>query len=144
MTRLGLQLLLAVATAAPLAPQTVSEACSPTTSPAEAVRCADVALGLQAAQGDLALLNAGGVDLAGAASTLGKRVGSGPRYSASGRIALVTFEGPDLRSSSVTPAPGRSAVAPAIQGALGLGVFRGFSPTPTAGGVLAVDLLATG
>jgi len=37
-----------------------------------------------------------------------------------------------------------AAVAPALQGVFGLGLFRGFSPSPTMGGVLALDLVGTG
>jgi hypothetical protein len=58
-------------------------------------------------------------------------------------LALVGFEGPDLSDSAVVPAPGVSALAPALHGAFGLGLFRGFSPSPTVGGLLALDVLAT-
>jgi hypothetical protein len=137
-----LLLLCAVGAAAPLVGQ--EDACRTASDPSHAGWCREVALGLQAAQGDLALLNSGGVDLPGASSTLGKRVGAGPRFSFSGRMALVGFEAPDLSDPGAAPVPGSSAVAPALHGAFALGVFRGFAPSPTVGGVLALDVLASG
>jgi len=147
MTRPPLLAVLLTVVAAPLAGQGVTDvtsACVGTADPPQQARCTEVALALQAAQGDMALLNSGGSDLPGAASTLGKRTGSSPRLSFAGRVQAVRFEAPDLQDPTVLPAPGRSAVAPAIQGTAALGLFRGFSPSPTMGGVFALDLLATG
>jgi hypothetical protein len=140
-------LLAAVGAAAPLAAQgvgDVAELCAGAGDPADRAWCTEIALGVQAAQGDVALLSSGGAALPGAVSTLGKRVGSSPRLSFSGRLALVGFEAPDLSDPTVVPAPGASALAPALHGAFGIGLFRGFSPSPTVGGLLALDVLATG
>ena len=147
MTRPPLLAVLVAALAVPLSGQGVPEvvsACLGNADPTETARCTDVELALQAAQGDMALLNAGGTDLPGAASTLGKRTGSSPRLSFSGRLHAVRFEAPDLRDAALSPAPGHSAVAPAIQATAALGLFRGFSPSPTMGGLFALDVLATG
>lgn len=106
--------------------------------------CQDVALTAQAAQGDLALLASGGTSVAGAASTLGKRIGSSPRFSLAGRLTGSEFESPRLGNALEPSTGGASGVGFAAQGTFALGLFQGFSLKPTMGGLLSVDVLATG
>ncbi len=103
--------------------------------------CAEAALLAQAAQGGVGLSLAGPGTLVGSASTLGRRFGSTPRIVLSVRGALTRFPLPDLNG---VPVGNHTSTAPSIHGSVVAGVFDGFSPKPTVGGVLAVDLVVTG
>ena len=65
------------------------------------------------------------------------RLGSFPRVSLSGRVSVVPMELPPLpdRSSGA----GERAYSFGVAGQSTIGVFSGFSPAPTVGGVLSLD-----
>jgi hypothetical protein len=124
----------ASAAAAPGGPQVV---------PALLPACREAVLVLQAAQGGIGLLAASGAQLPGSASTLGRRFGGIPRFSASLRGGLALLDIPDVSSSGTAPYPNRSFVGLATQASLTAGLLDGFSLVPTIGGVLSLDVFAT-
>jgi hypothetical protein len=79
----------------------------------------------------------GGSPVPGTASTLGMRLGSTPRFSVSGRLVLVPVEVPGTATS---PA-GEASLMPGFSTQGTVGLFSGWSPLPTVGGVLAVDAI---
>lgn len=103
--------------------------------------CLGAALGLRQVQGGIGILASGGADVPGSTSTLGRRFGTTPRFALSLRGGLARFHLPDIRSA---PAPGRGEASTigALQAQLAVGLFDGFSPVPTVGGVLSVDVVA--
>jgi hypothetical protein len=84
----------------------------------------------------------GGNPVPGTASTLGMRIGSTPRVSVSGRLGLVPASLPPLLERDVAAASSERTFMPAVSGQATMGVFQGWSPAPTVGGVLSVDVLA--
>jgi hypothetical protein len=106
-----------------------------------AAGCREAAVALQAAQGAIGLLAAGGTQVPGASSTLGRRFGGFPRLSGSVRGGLAFLDVPDVRSASSTS--GRSFTGLATQASLAVGIIDGFSLIPTVGGIFSVDLFAT-
>lgn len=114
-----------------------------TAGTATATTCQQFAEATRLAQVGTGLSLAGGNTFQGAASTLGRRFGATPRVALSLRGALTRFpvmhriQGPSTGSFS-----GEYTVAPSVQGQVTVGVFDGFSPAPTVGGLFAVDLLA--
>jgi len=111
------------------------------TAPTRAL-CEQFATAALLAQGGTGLAQAGGNAFTGAASTVGRRFGATPRVALSVRGGLTRF--PVLSSDGGTTADERRAVAPSLHGQVTVGVFDGFSPAPTVGGLLSVDLLLTG
>lgn len=103
--------------------------------------CGDGALLAQAAQAGVGLAQAGPGTLVGSSSTLGRRFGSTPRVVLSLRGGLTRVPLPDTREE---PTGNLTATVPSIHAAVVAGVFDGFMPKPTVGGLLAVDLLLTG
>lgn len=103
--------------------------------------CVDAALTVEALQAGTALLLSGGSELPGSNSTLGRRFGTTPRVALSGRLVVANGSWPALGRGD--PAPETGSWATSLQGALAVGLFDGFRPAPTVGGVLAVDLMAT-
>jgi hypothetical protein len=81
----------------------------------------------------------GGNPVPGTASTLGMRIGSTPRLSVSGRAVLVPAELPPLLDRSDTR--GQRTTIPGLSAQAAVGVLQGFSPAPTVGGVLSVDVI---
>lgn len=103
-------------------------------------RCIDAMLAFQAAQGGVGLLGTGGGSvLPGNASTLGRRFGSQPRTAWNLQFSGVRMGMPGVAESSAFPAPEDRAVVSALIATAGVGLFDGFSPAPTVGGVLAID-----
>lgn len=80
----------------------------------------------------------GGSPVPGTASTLGMRLGSTPRFSVSGRTVVVPVEMPPTATNP--EGDGSLMLGLSAQGTVGL--FSGWSPLPTVGGVLAVDAIA--
>jgi hypothetical protein len=111
--------------------------------PALFPECREAALALQAAQGGVGLLAAGGAQLPGSASTLGRRFGGMPRLSGSLRGSLALLDVPDVSSSGTAPYPNNSYIGLATQASLTAGLLDGFSLIPTIGGVLSLDAFAT-
>jgi hypothetical protein len=103
--------------------------------------CLEGALAAQSAHAGVGLLAAGGAQIPGGASTLGRRFGGMPRFSLSLRGTLVRADLADIRDGGA--ADGRSFLGIGTQGSLALGLLDGFSLLPTVGGVLSLDAFAT-
>jgi hypothetical protein len=103
--------------------------------------CLEGALAAQAAHAGVGLLAAGGAQVPGAASTLGRRFGGTPRFSVSLRGNAVLADLADIRDGGASD--GRSFFGIGTQGSLALGLLDGFSLLPTIGGVLSLDAFAT-
>lgn len=107
--------------------------------------CRELAVTGQAARAGTTLLAGGGSELSGSAATLGWRLASVPRIALSVEAGLGRIPAPRFGTEpSPEPLPEESFTAPALQLSAGVGVFDGFSPAPTVGGILSVDLLGTG
>jgi len=100
--------------------------------------CSGSAIAAQALQAQVGLLAGTGVEVPGTATTLGTRVGGGPRLAFSMRAGLVDMSAPDLSDPLVTREIG--AVATTIHGRVSAGVFDGFQLMPTVGGFLSLDV----
>jgi hypothetical protein len=81
----------------------------------------------------------GGHPVPANASTVGMRLGSTPRINASASLAFVPVRLPPLTDRS--DAGGERSLLPAAAAHATVGVFQGWSPLPTVGGVLSVDLV---
>lgn len=82
----------------------------------------------------------GGNAVPGTASTLGMRLGSLPRMSVSFRVTAAPAEVPPIVDR--TTSEGDRAFLTGFGAQASMGVLTGFSPLPTVGGVLSLDLLA--
>lgn len=132
-----------LALTAPLAGQDRSalvERCA--ASGAGAIACRDAAFGVEAVIGGVGSTLTGGNEFPGSASTLGFRFGTTPRVATSLRVGLADVSVPAIDGTGAESGETSSWI-PSIQGAIAVGVFDGFRPRPTVGGVLAVDVLAT-
>lgn len=103
--------------------------------------CLDAALAVEAIQGGVGLLASGGSELPGSTSTLGRRFGTTPRVALSARLGMANGAYPTLSDEGL--APETSSWVPTFQGAVAVGLFDGFRPAPTVGGLFAVDVMAT-
>lgn len=103
--------------------------------------CRELALTFQAHQGGVGLAVAGGSDLPGSASTLGRRLGTVPRVTVSTRLGFVGIPFPDVLGTGGAPAPEESYFAAALRAGASIGILNGFSVAPTIGGILSLDLL---
>lgn len=100
--------------------------------------CMDGAVSGRAMMGAIGLAAAGGNSVPGTATTLGSRVGGGPRISPFLSIG---------RSGGGTPAATAgdlSSGVTSVRGGVALGLFDGLRLMPTVGGFLSVDVIATG
>lgn len=100
--------------------------------------CTGAAVGARAVQSQVGLLAGTGVEIPGTATTLGTRVGGGPRLAFSVRAGLVDMSFPDLSDPLVTREAG--AMATAVHGRASAGLFDGFQLMPTVGGFLSLDV----
>jgi hypothetical protein len=100
--------------------------------------CAQGAAAAHALQAGLGLLLGAGGPFPASPNTVGQRLHGSPRFLFEAGLAGATFTHPDLAASG-TPQRRRVALAPRVTA--GVGVFEGFSPAPTVGGVGALDLL---
>lgn len=117
-------------------PESYAAAC--TTSGGATSVCMDGAVSGRAMLGAIGLASAGGNAVPGSATTLGSRVGGGPRISPFLSIG---------RSGGSTPASttdGLGSSVTSVRGGVAVGVFDGLRLMPTVGGFLSVDLIATG
>lgn len=106
------------------------------------VSCADGGQALLVAQPRLLLAQSGGNPVPGTASTLGMRLGSMPRWALGGRLTGVLVG--DLPAAATAgPVTTEAASARGVSADLTVGLFGGFSPAPTLGGVLSLDALAS-
>lgn len=119
-------------------PAELSAAC--TLSGGNASSCAAAALASRAVMGHVGLLSGLGSEVSGSATTLGTRIGGGPRLAFSGRFAAARMGAP---STSTPGGPDdASFTGTAWHAGVALGVFEGVRLMPTVGGVLSVDLFA--
>lgn len=81
----------------------------------------------------------GGNPVPGTASTVGLRIGSTPRVSVAGAIRLVPAALPPLPDRTTTRS--ERTMIPAFSTHVAVGMLPGWSPLPTVGGVLSVDLV---
>jgi hypothetical protein len=106
--------------------------------------CQEVALGFQALQRGVGLSVAGGSDLPGSGSTLGRRLGSTPRIAFTLNGNAVRLGIPRILDGGGAPAPQESFFVPSGHFGIRAGVLDGFSLAPTVGGILSLDLFAQG
>ncbi len=104
--------------------------------------CMETAVTAGAIQGHVGLAAGLGSEVAGSASTLGRRIGATPRLGFSLRLGFARVSMPDLVDPSGPPSRKASFMIPMLRTGVAAGVFDGFSPLPTVGGVLSLDLLA--
>jgi hypothetical protein len=135
--------LLALAAAAPVDAQSrddLTARCVDLGGGSAEAGCLAGALATEALLGGVGLALAGGSELPGSPSTIGRRFGASPRWALSGRAGLTQFDWPALEGDVGST---EGAWVPSLQGALAAGVFDGFRLGPTVGGFLSVDLLGT-
>lgn len=105
--------------------------------------CAAGAAAYQAVAAGVGLAAAGGSEIPGTSSTLGRRRGLGPRMALSARFIGTRIPLPDLGHASASRLPGlRSLVSGASLDAA-VGLFDGFRTAPLYGGILALDVVAS-
>ena len=121
----------------------LADACAASDPGALTDWCQEVALAVQAVQGGAGMALAGGADLPGSASTLGRRMGRMPRISVHAGLTLARAGLPNVLDGDAAPAPESNFFLVAGRFGANAGVFDGFSLGSTVGGVLAVDLLGS-
>jgi hypothetical protein len=119
---------------------TLAAACAAAT-PTEAGSCADAALAGRALAGQMGLLAGLGSEVAGSASTLGRRLGTTPRVAVSLRGGGLQARLPDLTDRGSNPPHELSVFVPTLHGSIALGLFDGFRLMPTVGGFLSLDVV---
>lgn len=124
--------------------QGLVSACAETV-PALLGSCHRAALTMETARSGLAAAAAGGNPVPGSASTVGYRLRSVPRFAFSlqGSVSRVAMVRLPLADDAGSSPPQERFVIPTLQFLGTLGVFNGFSPAPTVGGLLSVDLTAS-
>lgn len=106
-------------------------------------RCHVAALALDAALGGVATAGATGSEVPGSASTMGYRLRSVPRIALSAKTGVTRYSMPDILQGFSVPSRDRTLTIPTVQFSGVMGVLNGFSPIPTVGGVLSLDLTAS-
>ncbi|MGH7481806.1 MAG: hypothetical protein ACRELV_06585 [Longimicrobiales bacterium] len=104
--------------------------------------CNVVGQSIEITQPRLGVSLSGGNPLPGTASTLGMRLGSLPRVSVDIRATAAVPEIPDLRSEQSLDETLRFPLG-SINADAGVGVFSGFSPAPTVGGMGSIDVIGS-
>jgi len=119
------------------APATRAQAQATPTTPDRAQATA------RALEDGLGLLLAGGGSFPVSPSTAGHRMRGSPRLRLDVGTTAVAFRHPDLGRAAAGSgfAPDRQRVLGATRLSLGAGIFEGFSPIPTVGGIGAFDLV---
>jgi hypothetical protein len=110
----------------------------------DVVRCAELGVTARALQGHLGLMSGLGPEVAGSASTLGRRLGTTPRIAIEARAAFAHVGLPDLADPGSEPSREATFILPSLRGGVTAGVFDGFQLLPTVGGFLSLDLLLHG
>ena len=109
--------------------------------------CHNAALAADLGRGGLATGTSGGSEVPGSASTMGYRLRGFPRFALSARGGLARFSMVDLQrgygTGGGTAAETDQVILPSLHFSGTLGLFNGFSPQPTVGGVLSLDLTAS-
>jgi hypothetical protein len=106
--------------------------------------CQSAVLAVQAVRGGIGLADASGADLAGASSTIGRRLGSAPRVSVDLRLRMARFRMPDILDGGTGVSRENTIGEFGLKGSLAVGVLDGLSLMPTVGGVLSLDLIGSG
>ncbi|MEX0837662.1 MAG: hypothetical protein WD101_04970 [Gemmatimonadota bacterium] len=109
----------------------------------DADRCANAEVAARALVGQTGLLTGLGSELPGSSSTLGTKLGSSPRLSTSLRLGAMSVGLPDLFDEGLGTAGDASFLVPSVHASLGVGLFDGFSPMATVGGVLSLDVFGS-
>lgn len=136
---LSLLLLAGIGRPAPAAAQRTADdmiAACRASSPLLGAECTDAVAALTAARAGVGVAAAQGSAVPGSASTLGRRMASSPRLAFAIRTgaARARFADPDRgRSRTFWPA--------SVEGQVTIGLLEGWSPAPTVGGFLSLDLL---
>ena len=120
------------------------EQCASGGSPELLLSCQSAVLGAQAIRGGVALADRAGAELSGSSSTIGRRLGRSPRISMDLRFRLARFGMPDMLDGGTGVAAENSVMVYGLTGSITVGLLDGFSVAPTVGGMLALDLLASG
>lgn len=102
--------------------------------------CADLAALLDETAARTTLAAAGGNPVLGTASTLGHRIPGQPRFALAARWSFVPVDIPAPNDPGGGSNASFTATAWSIDAVLGL--FAGFSPAPTVGGVGSIDVFA--
>lgn len=105
--------------------------------------CEELAVATLALRTGLGFIDAGGTDVPGSASTLGTKLGSVPRFSASLRPMLGRFKSPRVTGSVRSGVDEQTLWVSGVRGTVVLSVANGFSVLPTVGGILALDLVGS-
>ena len=109
--------------------------------PALAPLCANAALLLGATRGGIGLAIAQGSAVPGSASTLGRRMASSPRLAFSVRAGMGRTQYSDPGTASTATI--RTIYPTSLEGQLTIGLLEGWSPLPTVGGFLSLDVLGS-
>ena len=127
------------------APERLFDSCVAQAPLVDEGTCADAALAAQALSSGVGLLQSAGGTIPASPSTAGIRVAGSPRIVIDGGVGWSSFRAPDLSSS-----PGAGGVREeqrmatmAVRATSAVGIFEGFSPVPTVGGILSVDAVGS-
>ncbi|MBI4408716.1 MAG: hypothetical protein HY561_03350 [Gemmatimonadetes bacterium] len=118
----------------------LAEACAVASQDARSF-CLLVAQAIEIAQPRLGMALTGGNPVPGTASTLGMRLGTLPRISLAGRGTAMRTSIPDIRTRGSEDAI--DFFIPSLDLDAAVGLFSGFSPAPTVGGLGSIDVLAS-
>lgn len=118
--------------------------CGTLSSTSASDRCVESGVGAQAILAQTGLAFSLGSEVAGSASTLGRRLGTSPRIAFSVRAGAVQGRIPDIvtRGTNTAAAPELGFLLPTVHTSVTVGLFDGFKLAPTAGGFLSVDVTA--
>ncbi len=100
--------------------------------------CLASTLGTESVIGGVGTAFSLGNEFPGSASTLGRRYGATPRIATGLRLGISDLSYPAVGVGQASA----SSWVPTLQGAAAVGLFDGFRPRPTVGGVLSVDVMA--
>lgn len=103
-------------------------------------RCAEASVAARALRSQVGILAGLGSEIAGSASTLGRKFGTSLRIALSLRTGFARMALPDHTAPSY-PAQKATFSVPTIHVGLAVGVFDGFSLQPTVGGFLSLDVM---
>lgn len=106
--------------------------------------CREVALAGQSARAGLGLLAAGGSEVPGSAGTLGWRLSSVPRFAFAAEVAVARTSAPVLGTERRPTLVSDPLLVPALRFTGAVGLYDGFSPLPTVGGLFSLDLVGSG
>ncbi len=121
----------------------LASACTQSGGATLADACADGALAAHALMGGLGLFSAAGGAIPVSPSTVGHRLHGSPRIVVDGGMGFTSFRHPDLNASPGAGLPVRRSSLASGRLTGTVGIFDGFSPAATVGGVGSVDGVAS-